>query len=194
MGDTRPQQDPPGHGQDLSGHLGKMLRIDVNRTYTGLAYAIPADNRRTSGPTDCASPWLFRIFMRLTSGDGEPVGESTGADGSGKDLVPRATGRAAQLLLPPSSLMRCIFISAEFFDSTRRHTLLSAARVSYGVGFAPQIAKVSGEPWARTPLSVRISSVAASICARGKIIVSPKRILHSTLMNSSLASRRISTK
>jgi putative heme-binding domain-containing protein len=44
MGDTGPQQDPQGHGQNLSILLGKMLRIDVDRSEPGLAYAIPADN------------------------------------------------------------------------------------------------------------------------------------------------------
>lgn len=44
MGDTGPQQDPQGHGQDLTTHLGKMLRIDVDHVDQGLAYAIPHDN------------------------------------------------------------------------------------------------------------------------------------------------------
>ena len=44
MGDTGPQQDPQGHGQDLTTPLGKMLRIDVDHIEPGLAYAIPAGN------------------------------------------------------------------------------------------------------------------------------------------------------
>jgi len=44
MGDTGPQQDPQGHGQDLTTHLGKILRVDVDHAAGELAYAIPADN------------------------------------------------------------------------------------------------------------------------------------------------------
>jgi putative heme-binding domain-containing protein len=44
MGDTGPQSDPQGHGQDLSLLIGKILRIDVDRSKSGRPYAIPADN------------------------------------------------------------------------------------------------------------------------------------------------------
>jgi putative heme-binding domain-containing protein len=41
-GDSGPQGDPQGHGQDLSTLLGKILRIDVDAS--DRPYAIPADN------------------------------------------------------------------------------------------------------------------------------------------------------
>jgi glucose/arabinose dehydrogenase len=44
MGDSGPQEDPQGHGQDTRLLLGKMLRIDVDRSSEGRPYAIPADN------------------------------------------------------------------------------------------------------------------------------------------------------
>jgi glucose/arabinose dehydrogenase len=74
MGDTGPQQDPQGHGQDLTTHLGKILRIDVDHTDTGLPYAIPADNpfrnRRNARPEIWAygfrEPWRFS-FDPVTS-------------------------------------------------------------------------------------------------------------------------------
>ncbi|MEW6159637.1 MAG: PQQ-dependent sugar dehydrogenase, partial [Verrucomicrobiota bacterium] len=44
MGDTGPQQDPNGHGQDLQRLLSKIIRIDVDRTEADRPYAIPHDN------------------------------------------------------------------------------------------------------------------------------------------------------
>ena len=73
MGDTGPQQDPQGHGQDMTLHLAKILRIDVDRADPGLAYAIPSDNpfrgRPDARPEIWASgfrePWRFS-FDRVT--------------------------------------------------------------------------------------------------------------------------------
>jgi putative heme-binding domain-containing protein len=44
MGDTGPHRDPNGHAQNLNLLLGKMLRIDVDKSEDGKAYAIPQDN------------------------------------------------------------------------------------------------------------------------------------------------------
>jgi glucose/arabinose dehydrogenase len=44
MGDSGPQQDPNGNGQNMSVFLGKMLRIDVDHRENGKLYAIPKDN------------------------------------------------------------------------------------------------------------------------------------------------------
>ncbi len=73
MGDTGPQQDPNGHGQDLSLLLGKMLRIDVDAREGDLAYEIPRDNpfrdRAGARPEIWAlgfrEPWRFS-FDALT--------------------------------------------------------------------------------------------------------------------------------
>ncbi len=72
MGDTGPQGDPRGHGQDLGQWLGKMLRIDVDRTDGDRPYAIPLDNpfREQPGarPEIFASgfrePWRFSFDAR----------------------------------------------------------------------------------------------------------------------------------
>jgi putative heme-binding domain-containing protein len=67
MGDTGPQRDPQGHGQDLSVFWSKMLRLDVDRTEGGRAYGIPQDNpflhRTNARPEIWAygfrEPWRF---------------------------------------------------------------------------------------------------------------------------------------
>jgi putative heme-binding domain-containing protein len=44
MGDTGPHNDPNGHAQNMQLLLGKMMRIDVDHSGDGRAYAIPRDN------------------------------------------------------------------------------------------------------------------------------------------------------
>jgi putative heme-binding domain-containing protein len=74
MGDTGPQGDPQGHGQDLRTPLGKMLRIDVDHEEGGQPYAIPQDNpfraREGARPEIWAygfrEPWRFS-FDTLTA-------------------------------------------------------------------------------------------------------------------------------
>jgi len=73
MGDTGPHNDPNGHAQNLRLLLGKLMRIDVDRTEGSLGYAIPADNpfrgRPDARPEIWAygfrNPWRFS-FDRLT--------------------------------------------------------------------------------------------------------------------------------
>ena len=59
MGDTGPQQDPQGHGQDLTTFLGKMLRIDVDHAEAGKAYAIPAGNPFRNRPDARPEIWAY---------------------------------------------------------------------------------------------------------------------------------------
>jgi len=59
MGDTGPQRDPQGHGQDLTTPLGKMLRIDVDRSDAGLPYGIPQDNPFRDRPEALPEIWAY---------------------------------------------------------------------------------------------------------------------------------------
>jgi len=66
LGDGGGGGDPFGHGQNTNILLGKLMRIDVNSTSPGLAYAIPADNPFVAGgglPEIFAfgfrNPWRF---------------------------------------------------------------------------------------------------------------------------------------
>src|ERR1035437_1926597 len=59
------------------------------------------------------------------------------------------------------------------FDTRHRIKVHASREKIYLDGLAFQTARVSAEPWLRTPLSVRISSVAANISLREKTSVSP---------------------
>jgi glucose/arabinose dehydrogenase len=69
MGDTGPQQDPQGHGQDLTTMLGKILRIDVDHRTVHVPYAIPIDNpfadklgvRQEIFAVGFREPWRFNF-------------------------------------------------------------------------------------------------------------------------------------
>jgi glucose/arabinose dehydrogenase len=75
MGDTGPQGDPQGHGQDLTTQLGKMLRLDVDHSDPGLAYAIPSDNPFRGRSDVCPEIWAsglrepWRFSFDLLTGD-----------------------------------------------------------------------------------------------------------------------------
>ncbi len=68
MGDTGPQGDPRGHGQDLSTLLGKIHRIDVDHAEGDRPYAIPADNpfREQAGARPEIWAYGFREPWRFT--------------------------------------------------------------------------------------------------------------------------------
>jgi putative heme-binding domain-containing protein len=57
MGDTGPQEDPRGHGQDLGVLLGKMLRLDVDHAEGDRPYAIPRDNPFRNRPGALPEVW-----------------------------------------------------------------------------------------------------------------------------------------
>jgi putative heme-binding domain-containing protein len=59
MGDTGPQQDPEGHGQNTAILLGKMLRLDVDHADGGNQYAIPSDNPFRDRPNFRPEIWAY---------------------------------------------------------------------------------------------------------------------------------------
>ncbi len=105
MGDTGPQGDPQGHGQDLTLHLGKMLRIDVDHQDPGLAYAIPADNpfrdRADARPEIWAyglrEPWRFSF---------DPVTGDLWVGDVGQDRIEEVDHRPARRKLRVECLRR----------------------------------------------------------------------------------------
>lgn len=68
MGDTGPQQDPRGNGQQMNLLLGKMLRIDVDHVDEGMPYAVPKDNPFLNRPDVRAEIWAagFREPWRFS--------------------------------------------------------------------------------------------------------------------------------
>jgi glucose/arabinose dehydrogenase len=61
MGDSAPNFDPQGHGQDLRLLFGKMLRLDVDRRDPGLSYGIPADNPFRGRPDVRPEIWAYGL-------------------------------------------------------------------------------------------------------------------------------------
>jgi glucose/arabinose dehydrogenase len=59
LGDGGSGGDPLGNGQSLGTLLGKILRIDVDHTSTGLPYAIPSDNPFVSTSGARAEIWAY---------------------------------------------------------------------------------------------------------------------------------------
>lgn len=68
MGDSGPQRDPRGNGQNLGTLLGKILRIDVDKPAGPLPYSSPADNpfRERAGARPEVWAYGFREPWRLS--------------------------------------------------------------------------------------------------------------------------------
>ncbi|HTG45603.1 MAG TPA: PQQ-dependent sugar dehydrogenase, partial [Verrucomicrobiae bacterium] len=62
MGDSGPHRDPNGNAQNKQLLLGKMLRIDVDHSSGGRAYAIPRDNPFVGQPE--ARPEIWALGFR----------------------------------------------------------------------------------------------------------------------------------
>ena len=63
-GDAGPQEDPDGHGQDLSLLLGKILRIDVDHTSGEQLYSVPETNP-FKGNSENVRPEIWAYGFRM---------------------------------------------------------------------------------------------------------------------------------
>jgi putative heme-binding domain-containing protein len=63
-GDAGPQEDPEGHGQDMSLLIGKILRIDVDQRTGDLPYAIPESNPYRDAGSN-VRPEIFASGFRM---------------------------------------------------------------------------------------------------------------------------------
>ena len=90
MGDTGPQRDPRGHGQDLSVLFGKIGRIDVDHAEGDRPYAIPPDNPFRDKPDARPEIWAlgFRAPWRFSFDP--PTGDLWVGD-VGQDLYEEVT-------------------------------------------------------------------------------------------------------
>lgn len=59
MGDSGPQGDPQGHGQDLKTWLGKILRIDIDHRTVDNPFTIPSDNPFVGRPSVKPEIWAW---------------------------------------------------------------------------------------------------------------------------------------
>ena len=68
FGDSGPQEDPNGNGQNRQMLLGKIVRIDIDRQEKDKAYAIPMDNPFVGDSATLPEIWAlgFRAPWRLT--------------------------------------------------------------------------------------------------------------------------------
>ncbi|MFN0249234.1 MAG: PQQ-dependent sugar dehydrogenase [Kofleriaceae bacterium] len=115
-GDGGGANDPDENGQDDFSLLGKMLRIDVDRTSGGRAYAIPDDNPFADGVagaqevymTGLRNPWRFSFDgADLWIGD---VGQEEIEE---IDFVPATIARGANLGWKPYEGSTCLWPPCE---------------------------------------------------------------------------------
>lgn len=115
-------------------------------------------------------------------------------DGAGGRKRPRAARRAGADVHGGADRVSAAVTAAAAVGGRAWVRTAGPEAVGYWAGLAFQTASVSGEPWLRTPLSVSISSPAASMSLRGKTGDSPPWPAKAKTMNSSRESRSTSTR